>query len=219
MFWWLGLQDKRMLVRQDLTRVFIDSRQLPVNFSLVLKVWLWAVLKMGGSHACALYPGWGWIEGEPANPVIMPHLDSRSFWYKQMSKVLKRRAADFNQQSSDTESRAFFEHSSVSHSQCLKLQIILYWIWSCFCMLLLLERDLLRTQWAEEHLPGLNWISPLEKPLSAAGMSYKVQVKSGSQWECNSPLRDACISSCACYFTLCSHICNRDVIPFVWLCM
>lgn len=43
-------------------------------------------------------------------------------------------------------------------------------------------------QWAEEHLLGLNWISPLKKPLSAVGMSCKVQVKSSSQWECNSLL-------------------------------
>lgn len=52
-------------------------------------------------------------------------------------------------------------------------------------MFLLLERG---AQWAEEHLPGLNWISPLKKPLSAVGMSCKVQVKSSSQWECNSLL-------------------------------
>lgn len=87
---------------------------------------------------------------------------------------------------------------------------------SCVSMLLLLERNLSSTQWAEEHLLGLNWISPLEKPLSAVGMSCKVQVKSSSQWESNSPIRDACVSPCAT-FILCSHICKCKNICFVWL--
>lgn len=97
----------------------------------------------------------------------------------------------------------------------LKLLIFLYWIWSWFCMHFLLQRDLSSTQWAEVHLPGLNWISPLDKPLNAVGMSCKVQVKSSSQWERNSLLRDVCVSPCASSFILCSLTCNsKDISLF-----
>lgn len=78
-------ENRPMVERQDPTRMFIDSHKSTVNFTRAPKVWLGAVLKMGGFCACALYPGWEQIEGEPTNPFITCHLDSRSFCNNQVS--------------------------------------------------------------------------------------------------------------------------------------
>lgn len=134
------------------------------------------------------------------NPFIMPHLDFHSLWNKQMFQGQKKKVL------------TLFLDIPASLAAALRVEALCAGFFFSFSF----------SFWCELHSGQRSIcrrprISLLKTPLSAVGMSCKVQAKSSSQWECNSLLGDAHLHLCTPSFSSPSHV--RDggdnLFPFL----